>query len=219
MLQLPLARLGIQALDVALFALGHRRIHEHLDKLAGREQVARHAPLGPEGRDEAHQRDQPGIHHQPRHLGDAPDVLDPIRLGEAQIAIQAVAHIVAIEQISVPALGMQAHLQQVRQCRLAGPGKTREPDALRTLLLARGPAGLVQGQRLPVEMAHVNGRFRHRWLPTAATCPHGTARQRASLASVTSRKIRPIPPAHGPGSPASRHNAPAGTENCPRSTA
>ncbi len=36
-------------------------------------------------------------------LGDAADVLDAVRIGEAEIAVEAMAHIVAVEQIGVTA--------------------------------------------------------------------------------------------------------------------
>ena len=107
------ARLGIQALDVARFGHGQRHIDEDLDELARREAFARHAPLGAERRDEAHQHDQPGVGHQPRDLGHAPDVLHAILVGEAQVAIQAVAHVVAVEQEGVVARGVQPLLDAV----------------------------------------------------------------------------------------------------------
>ena len=74
----PRRALLVQALDVAALGLGERRVDEDLDELARREQVARHAPLGAERRDEGHQHDQAGVDHEPRDLGDAADVLDPI---------------------------------------------------------------------------------------------------------------------------------------------
>ena len=55
----------------------------------------------------AHEHDQPGIGHQLRHLADAADVLDPIGLGEAQILVQAVADVVAVEQDGVDAAGVK----------------------------------------------------------------------------------------------------------------
>ena len=71
-------------------------------KLAG-QQLARQPPLGAERRDERHQHDQSGIDHQPGHFGDAPDVLDPVGIGEAEVAVEAVADVVAVEQIGVAA--------------------------------------------------------------------------------------------------------------------
>ena len=45
---------------------------------------------------------RPGVGHQPRDLADAADVLDPVGLGEAEVAVEAVADIVAVEQEGVP---------------------------------------------------------------------------------------------------------------------
>jgi hypothetical protein len=111
---------------------------KHLDELACGEQVARHAPLVAERRNEADEDDQAGIHHQLRHLGNAPDVFHPVRLGEAQVAIQAMANVVAVEQIGVLAVGVQALLQQIGDGRFARPRQPGEPDALGLLVLLRG---------------------------------------------------------------------------------
>ena len=89
------------------------------------QQLARHAPLGAERRDERHEHDQPGVDHQPRHLGDAPDVLDAVGFGEAEVLVQPVAHVVAVEQIGVPAERVQPLLDQVGDRRLAGAGQAR----------------------------------------------------------------------------------------------
>ena len=80
-----------------------RRIDEDLDELARAQQLARHAPLGAERRDEGDQHDQAGIDEQLGRLADAADVLHPVGIGEAEIAVEAVADIVAVEQIGVAA--------------------------------------------------------------------------------------------------------------------
>ena len=82
------------------------------------------------------QHDQPGIGHQPGDFADAADVLDPVGLGEAEIVVEAVADIVAVEQIGVPALGQQLLLDQIGDGRLAGAGKPGEPQHAR----ASGPS-------------------------------------------------------------------------------
>ena len=53
------------------------------------------------------QHDQAGIDEQLGGLADAADVLHPVGIGEAEIAVEAVADIVAVEQIGVPAFGEQ----------------------------------------------------------------------------------------------------------------
>ena len=45
----------------------------------------------------------PGLDEELRHLADAADVLDPVGIGEAEILVEAVAHIVAVEQHGVVA--------------------------------------------------------------------------------------------------------------------
>ena len=87
-------------------------------------QLAHHAPLGAERRDERAQHDQSGVRHQPGDLADAADILDPVFLGEAEIAVEAVADIVAIEQQRVCAARVQAGLDQIGDGRFAG---TRSP--------------------------------------------------------------------------------------------
>ena len=67
--------------------------------------LARQPPLVAERRDERDEDDQPGIGHQPRHFGDAADVLDARRFGEAEILVEPVADVVAVEDIGVAALG------------------------------------------------------------------------------------------------------------------
>ena len=54
------------------------------------------------------QHDQAGIHEQLGRLAHAADVLHPVGIGEAQIAVEAVADIVAVEQIGVAAFARTA---------------------------------------------------------------------------------------------------------------
>ena len=66
-----------------------------------RHQLTRHPPLGAERRDEGDQHEQARIQEQFRGLADTADILHPIGIGEAQIAVEAMADIVAIQQIGV----------------------------------------------------------------------------------------------------------------------
>ena len=54
-----------------------------------------------------------------RHLGDAADVLDAVGVGEAEVAVEPVAHVVAVEQVGVAAERVQLLLDQVGDGRLA----------------------------------------------------------------------------------------------------
>ncbi len=116
----PAPGLGVEALGVA--GLGHveRSVDEDLDELVVVHAVSGQAPLGAERRDERHQHDQPGVDHQRRHLGDAADVLHPVGVGEAEVAVEAVAHVVAVEQVRARAERVQLRLDDVGDRRLAG---------------------------------------------------------------------------------------------------
>ena len=48
-----------------------------------------------------------GVGHEPRHLRHPADVLDAIGIGEAEILVEPMSDVVAVEQISVTAEGMQ----------------------------------------------------------------------------------------------------------------
>ena len=88
-----------------------------------------HAPLGPERRDEGYEHDQAGVDHEPRDFGDAANVLDPVGVGEAQVLVEPVPDVVAVEQdrCAGPARGSLL-LDQVRNRRLAGAGQAGEPQ-------------------------------------------------------------------------------------------
>ena len=64
-------------------------------------------PLGAERRNERDEHDQPGVDHQLRHFGDAADVLDAVGLGEAEVLVEPVADVVAVEQVGVAAARVQ----------------------------------------------------------------------------------------------------------------
>ena len=110
--------------------------------------LARHAPLVGEGRDERDDDDQPGIGHQARRFGDAADVLDAVGFGEAEILVEAMADIVAVEDVAVLALGGQALFEQVGDRRLARTGQAGEPDDLGVLALLARPDLAIDVERL-----------------------------------------------------------------------
>jgi hypothetical protein len=60
-----------------------------------------------ERRDEGGQHDQPASTISFGHFGHAADVLHAIGVGEPQVLVQAVAHVVAVEQVGVPAQRVQ----------------------------------------------------------------------------------------------------------------
>ncbi|EEF93550.1 hypothetical protein CATMIT_01818, partial [Catenibacterium mitsuokai DSM 15897] len=103
-------------------------------------------------RDEAHQHDQAGVGHQLGHFGDAADVLDPVGVGETQILVQTVADVVAVEDEGVVAERVQLLVDQVGDGRLARARQAGEPHAARLLPLGLGARGLVDVDRLPVDV-------------------------------------------------------------------
>ena len=72
--------------------------------------------------------DEPGIGHQLGDLADAADVLDAVGIGEAQIAVEAVADIVAVEQDRVAPRRVKLLLQQIGDGRFARAGEAGEPQ-------------------------------------------------------------------------------------------
>ena len=82
-------------------------------------EIAHEPPLGAERRDERAEHDQADVGHQLRHLADAADVLDPVGGGEAEILVEAVADVVAVEQGGMNAALVQPRLDQIGDRRFA----------------------------------------------------------------------------------------------------
>jgi hypothetical protein len=74
-------------------------------------------------------------------------------VGEAEVAVEAVAHVVAVEQVGVQAQRQQRALDQVGDGRLAGARQAGEPQAARRWPFGAARAA-VDVERLPV---HVGG--------------------------------------------------------------
>src|SRR4029079_17348269 len=106
--------LGIKSFDIALLRFGERRIDENLEELPFRDHPANHVALSPERRNEGGEHNQARVSHQSRHFADAADVFDPVRFGEAEVAIEAVADVVAVEQEGVAAARRKLLFNQVR---------------------------------------------------------------------------------------------------------
>ncbi len=96
-----------------------RRVDEDLDELAVGDHAAREPALGSERRDERRDDDQARIDHEPGDLADAADVLDAIGGGEAEILVQPMADVVAVEQVRAHAERVQLALDEVRDRRFA----------------------------------------------------------------------------------------------------
>ena len=87
-----------------------------------------------------------------RDLADAADVLDAVGLREAEIAVEAVADVVAVEQEGVAAERVEAALDQVGDRRLARSGEAGEPEDAGALALLRGVGGAGDVDLLPVDV-------------------------------------------------------------------
>ena len=83
------------------------------------------------------EHDQAGVRHQPRDLADAADILDSVGLGEAEVAVEAVTDIVAIEQKGMPSARREPLLDEVGDGRLARARQAGEPQHRRPLALER----------------------------------------------------------------------------------
>ncbi|MCY1247679.1 hypothetical protein D9M72_610320 [compost metagenome] len=75
----------------------------HFEKAPRTDDAPGHFAILPVGGNKGRNDDQPGVVQQVRHFGDAPDVFRAIRGGEAEVAAEAMADIVAIEDIGKPA--------------------------------------------------------------------------------------------------------------------
>ena len=64
---------------------------------SGADQFARHLPFGLEWRDKGDDRDQAGFDKELRYFRHAADILDPIGFGKAEVAIEAVPDVIAVE--------------------------------------------------------------------------------------------------------------------------
>src|ERR1700757_3899226 len=120
MFELPGFGLRIKPLWIAPDAFLERSVNEDLEKRGGSSQFSYHLPFGAKWRNERANHDHPRLGHQLGDFADAPDVFNPVSVSETEIAIEAVAHIVAIEQHCVPSAGQQLLLDEIGDRRFPG---------------------------------------------------------------------------------------------------
>jgi len=82
----------------------------------------------------------------------AADVLDAVAIGEAEVAIEAVPHIVAVEQHCVPARDHELFIDDVGNRRFPGTRQSGQPQYRRSLSLQCGALLTADGQRLPANI-------------------------------------------------------------------
>ena len=84
--------------------------------------------VGAVRRDEGRERDDAGVGEELRDLADAADVLGAVLGREAEVLVEAVADVVAVEDVGAHAALPEALLEVDRDGRFAGAGEAREPD-------------------------------------------------------------------------------------------
>ena len=114
--------------------------------------LAHHLPVGCEGRDEGAEHDEAGFRHQLRDLADAADIFDAVGEGKAEIFVQPVADVVAVEQNRVHAAGIELLFDEIGDRRFAGAGEAGEPEDRGALMLQSRPLRFGDGQILRVDI-------------------------------------------------------------------
>ena len=153
-LDLAGASFFVEALRVAFFAGIQWRIYEHLNELAGREQLAHHAAFAGEGGNKGAHDDQARVGEEFAHLAHPADVFYPVVVGKAQIAAQAVAHVVAVQQEGVVTAFVQGNVQGVGDGGFAAAAQAGEPEQAGLLVLIGGTLGAGNFMIVPDYVAH-----------------------------------------------------------------
>ena len=124
-------------------------VDEHLDEAAGRQDVARQLAVGGERGDEGGQGDETGVGHQRGHFAHPADILLAVFVAEAQVLVEAVADIVAVQQIGVVALMGENLLQGAGEGGFSRSAQAGEPDHQGLLVLLIGAPIPVDGVGVP----------------------------------------------------------------------
>src|SRR5204862_8117008 len=124
-----LARAGaaIEAFGIAPLAGLQIRLDVDLVKCVAA-RLARSRAIGPVGRDEGGDAEDARIREERRNLAHPPDILDTVLRREAEVRVEAAAHVVAVENVDGIAAAEQVLLRRHGERRFAGAGQTREPQ-------------------------------------------------------------------------------------------
>ena len=141
-------RSSVQPLGIARDALLKRRIDENLDEFILAKQFAHHDPLGPKGRDEGAKRNEPGLRHELCDFANPADVFNPVGFRKAQILVEPVPHIVAVEQDGMDAMGVKPGFDKIGDRRFARAGKASEPQHGGFVMLDAGTVLLIDAEAL-----------------------------------------------------------------------
>lgn len=177
---LDLTRPGllVQSLGIALLSHFKWYINEHLDErqllllstTGLRMQLTRHVAIRPVRRDEGGDGDGGRVGKELGDFADATDVLVTVLLGEAQVFVQAEAHVVAIETVGGDAEVEEMLLESGGHGGFARGGEAGEPNG-EALLLAGFVALLAREGGVPGDVAAVmvvvsGGGALRCWAPT-----------------------------------------------------
>ena len=100
--------------------------------------------------------------HELADFRDTADILDAVGCGEAEVAGEPVAHVVAVQQVGVMTERVELPFHQVGDGRLTGAGQPGEPHDARALAFLRGAGVLVDVKRLPVHVVRAaKGEVEH----------------------------------------------------------
>ena len=133
-----------------------------LDEFAGCQHGSHQLAFGAEGGNKCGQDDQARVGHQLGNFTNAPNIFDAIDFSEAEILVQAMAHIVTIEQKAVFAKRIETLLDQIRNGRFARAGQPREPQERRRLMFLFGVRLARDFKRLPVHILTASqGEMQH----------------------------------------------------------
>src|ERR1043166_1662850 len=133
------ARPYVEPFRIPGFANFERGIDEYLDKSPLRHDLPNEFTMRAVGRDESGDTNQSRISKQPGHLADPADVLLAIGRGKSQIRAEPVAHVVAIEQVSMFAEVEQLPFEFGCDCGFTGGGKAGQPKDATTMAVPQFP--------------------------------------------------------------------------------
>src|SRR5262249_384448 len=137
-------RLLVVSLGVAALAFLQRAVDEDFDELAVAHDTPRLVAIGALRGDEGRHIDHAGMCEELGNLADAPDVLIAVRGREAQVLVQAMTHIVAIQHVGVHAALPQRLFERYGERRFARSRQASHPDR----------AGFVTAYRFTVALGH-----------------------------------------------------------------
>jgi len=162
--------LFVQALGVALLNHMKRGIDENLDetKAALLVDFAGDGAISTVRRYEGGHRDTARIREQLRNLANAPDVLIPRLLIEAEIFVETETHVVAVQAIAELVHVQQMLLQGTRDGRLAACAEAREPYCHALLLKQLGAFCSINGTGVEDD---VRRHCRGKWVTGAGHTP------------------------------------------------